>query len=288
MTLEQLLTQGSKQLEEAGVPEAGLNAWYLLQACMGAGDFSFRRSDYFLQRTEEAEVQVEKKYWSYIEMRKGRMPLEYITGVTEFMGLPFRVDENVLIPRQDTETVVEYVCPMCREKRVLDLCTGSGCIGLSIGALAKPSSLMLSDISREALLVAQTNLVQFRKLAMLDEQLEVQLVCGDLFESVEGVFDVIISNPPYIESEVIFSLMPEVRDYEPAGALDGGADGLVIYRRIVEESPEYLNKHGMLCVEIGYNQGRQVSELMQKRGFSSIEVRKDLAGNARMVSGIWL
>lgn len=287
MTLEQLLAEGEEKMRAAGVPEADLSAWYLLQSCFGKKDFSFGRSDYFMRKKEEADSSVVNKYFSCVERRIQRVPLEYITGYTEFMGLLFLVDENVLVPRQDTETLVEYISPFCEGKRVLDLCTGSGCIGLSIGVYGKPSHLVLSDVSSGALNVAEENRMRLCRDDTVSFHVETSLVCGDLFGPVEGMFDVIVSNPPYIESEIIPGLMPEVRKYEPMAALDGGTDGLAFYRRITQEAPEYLTGGGRLCFEIGYDQGESVSALMEERGFQDVAVIKDIAGNDRVVCGVW-
>lgn len=286
MTLEELLINGTKELEDVGVPEVELNAWYLLQACFKAESMYFRKGDYFLRKEEEAESVIEERFSRYIKQRKQRMPLEYITGHTEFMGLPFYVDQNVLVPRQDTESLVEYIIPYCRGRRVLDLCTGSGCIGLSIGVLGNPVQIVLSDISEDVLQVTLANMMRLREDAIYDLDAEVSLACGDLFEAVSGTYDVIVSNPPYIESQIIPSLMPEVSRYEPVRALDGGEDGLGFYRRIIKDAPQYLSENGILCFEIGCDQGESVSSLMRERGFTNIKIKKDLAGNDRIVSGI--
>lgn len=285
MTLEQLLGWGEEELEKAGVPEAGLSAWYLLQACLQTENRSFSRSDYFLHKTDEAEEDLHNLYERYVAHRRQRIPLEYITGSTEFMGLPFVVNEHVLVPRQDTETLVELIYPLCEGRRVLDLCTGSGCIGLSIGIYGKPSGLVLSDISKDALMVAEENLSCLRELPEGNSLSAVEVIQSDLFENIEGVFDVIVSNPPYIESDVVPGLMPEVSRYEPVNALDGGKDGLDFYREIIRMAPDYLNKDGILCFEIGYNQGESVSDLMKKRGFIDVRIDQDLAGNDRIVKG---
>lgn len=289
MTVEQLLLWGGQELEREGVPEAELNAWYLLQGCFQDVDSScegstFGRSDYFMRKEEEVCEERRKQYAEFVEKRKNRMPLEYVVGYTEFMGLPFFVNEHVLIPRQDTETLVEAVYPLCSGKRVLDLCTGSGCIGLSIGVLSRPSVLVLGDCSPDALHVAEQNWKHFIQKGDWGVP-ETKMVCGDLFENIEGVFDVIVSNPPYIETDVIPGLMPEVSDFEPELALDGGSDGLMFYRRIIEAAPLHLCEEGMLWLEIGYNQGGDVSALMNRHGFKDVRVRKDLAGHDRVVSG---
>lgn len=291
MTLKQLLEQGKKELEAVKVPEAELSAWYLLQACFGDKDFSFSRSNYFLRQDETVSKEIQEQYFSSVEKRKQRIPLEYITGYTEFMGMVFEVDENVLIPRQDTEILVENILSYCTGKKVLDMCTGSGCIGLSIAAIGKPSEVVLSDISAGALRMAEKNLLRIRKESGADGCHDfcddIHILCGDLWEPIEGKFDVIVSNPPYIESEVIEGLMPEVRDFEPMSALDGGADGLDFYREIVSYAPQYLNSRGMLSFEIGYNQGESVSALMRENGFLDVCVTKDFAGNDRVVTGKW-
>lgn len=289
MTVADLLAWGERELERAGVPEAKLSAWYLLQHCFRNTGFSresgtFRRSDYFLRKEEEVCGEQKQRYAELVGLRRTRMPLEYVIGHTEFMGLTFEVNENVLIPRQDTETLVEAVFPLCHGKRVLDVCTGSGCVGLSIGVLGRPSALVLSDCSPEALCVAEQNRIRLMREG--DGGLpHTELVCSDLFEHIDGVFDMIVSNPPYIETTVIPELMPEVNRFEPQLALDGGPDGLRIYRRLIEAAPPHLHEGGMLWLEIGYNQGDSVCDLMKKRGFADVRVRKDLAGNDRMVSG---
>ncbi len=283
MTFAELLQWGEGELMHSDVPDAKLCAWYLLEACFDGG---MDRSRFFLRREEECGPAVKEKYEAWIEKRRQRVPLEYITGYTEFMGLPFDVDERVLIPRQDTETLVEIAYPLCGGKRVLDLCTGSGCIGLSIGVWGKPSQLVLSDISEGALAVAERNLTRFQEGGAYAYRTATELVPGDLFENIHGVFDWIVSNPPYIESRVIPGLMPEVARYEPVTALDGGSDGLELYRRIIRQAPRYLADRGTLCLEIDYQQGRAVSELMRENGFEDIEIRKDLAGNDRVVLGV--
>lgn len=285
MTYDAAVRWGTDELVKADVPEAELNAWYLLQACIRETGNRFERSDFFLKRLEELPLEAERQYSYVVEKRKKRIPLEYITGCTEFMGLPFSVNEHVLIPRQDTETLVENIYPLCKGKRVLDLCTGSGCIGLSIALLGEPARVVMSDVSPEALCVAEQNEKRFREMKADSFSAQTAFVCGDLFESVHEVFDVIVSNPPYIETRGIPELMPEVRDYEPEGALDGGEDGLSFYRRIIDAAPEYLSEAGILCFEIGYNQGECVSGLMREKGFVGMKCEKDLAGNDRVVFG---
>ena len=206
--------------------------------------------------------------------------MQYLTGSTEFMGLPFFVNESVLIPRQDTEVLVETALAMMKpECRLLDMCTGSGCILLSLAKLGTVAEGIGVDISEGALKVAERN----RENLGLPQ---VRLVHSNLFESVEGVFDMIVSNPPYIPTEDIEDLMREVRDHEPHLALDGSKDGLLFYRKLAEESGRYLVPGGSLLFEIGYDQGGAVSQLLDQAGFKDIHVKKDLAGLDRVVYAV--
>ena len=196
------------------------------------------------------------------------------------MGLPFLVNESVLIPRQDTEVLVETALAMMKpECRLLDMCTGSGCILLSLAKLGTVAEGVGVDISEGALKVAERN----RENLGLPQ---VRLVHSNLFESVEGVFDMIVSNPPYIPTEDIEDLMREVRDHEPHLALDGSKDGLLFYRKLAEESGRYLVPGGSLLFEIGYDQGKAVSQLLDQAGFKDIHVKKDLAGLDRVVYAV--
>lgn len=275
MIWRELLHEGEQRLAASGVPEAKLNAWYLFAAC-----FETSKSDFFLNQERNVETKLLERYYDLIRKRSERIPLEYLLGETEFMGLPFSVNENVLIPRQDTECLVEEVLSVCAGLDVLDLCTGSGCIGISLKKLGLCKSVTLSDISREALIVAKEN--------ALKNQVDVNLIRSDLFEQLEGSFDLIVSNPPYIESEEIQKLMPEVREHEPKLALDGSADGLLFYRRIIKDACKFLKKEGYLFFEIGCSQGKPVSEMMEKAGFKDIKIKKDYCGLDRIVSGrIW-
>lgn len=290
MTLRQMLEQGRLDLYRAGVPEPGENAWYLLQSCFSNNDFSYRRNDYFIHQEDEVDKAVQNRFFAAVKKRSQRIPLEYILGYTEFMGLVFEVDENVLIPRQDTELLVETAIPLCAGKRVLDLCTGSGCIGLSIAVAGTPDEVILSDVSEKALETAKKNLLRLQREygRFLHTKQGISMICGDLWDPVQGRYDVIVSNPPYIESGVISELMPEVKDFEPKSALDGGPEGMDFYQRIVERASEYLKPGGMLCLEIGYNQGERVRALMERNGFSDVRVSKDLKGHDRVVTGKYL
>lgn len=290
MTLRQMLEQGRLELFRAGVPEPGENAWYLLQSCFSNKDFSYRRNDYFIHQEDEVDETVQNRFFAAVKKRSQRIPLEYILGYTEFMGLVFEVDENVLIPRQDTELLVETAIPLCAGKRVLDLCTGSGCIGLSIAVAGTPNEVVLSDVSVKALEMAKKNLLRLQREygRFLHTKQGISMVCGDLWDPVQGTYDVIVSNPPYIETGMISELMPEVKDFEPRSALDGGPEGMDFYQKIVEGASEYLKLGGLLCLEIGYNQGERVRKLMERNGFSHVMVSKDLMGHDRVVTGNYM
>ena len=272
MTFRGILTEGEGKLASAGVPEAKLNAWYLFAHC-----FSMTKSQFFLCADEVARESDCGYYRKLLERRSQRIPLEHLIGETEFMGLPFFVNENVLIPRQDTECLVEEVLRYCDGMDVLDLCTGSGCIGISLAKLGHCKSVTLSDISAEALKTAKKNAEK--------NEVKVQIVKSDLFQSIQGEFDLIASNPPYIRSGEIPKLMPEVCEHEPLRALDGSEDGLLFYRSIIREIGAFLKVDGRAFFEIGADQGEAVSQLMKQAGFCSVEVKQDLAGLDRIVCG---
>lgn len=273
-----LLKWGTDELTAHSVDNASVDAWYLLEHIYGISrvDFLIRRNDPF----DEAQMKKSADYQALIRRRSEGCPVQYLTGSTEFMGLPFFVNESVLIPRQDTEVLVETALAMMKpECRLLDMCTGSGCILLSLAKLGTVAEGVGVDISEGALKVAERN----RENLGLPQ---VRLVHSNLFESVEGVFDMIVSNPPYIPTEDIEDLMREVRDHEPHLALDGSKDGLLFYRKLAEESGRYLVPGGSLLFEIGYDQGEAVSQLLDQAGFKDIHVKKDLAGLDRVVYAV--
>lgn len=273
MTYREAVEFGTKCLTDAGVPDAALDAWYLLQMVC-----RIERSYYYVHGEEDITQDAQKEYEIAVQKRAEHIPLQYIIGEQEFMGLRFKVNSNVLIPRQDTETLVEQVLKIVKPgMKVLDLCTGSGCVLISVLKNAPELTGMGSDISKTALLVAKEN-------AKLHE-VDAEWVRSDLFDNITETFDVIMANPPYIPTGEILSLMPEVRDFEPENALDGGADGLDFYRKITGQVKDYLNPGGYVYMEIGYDQGEAVSELMRNAGFTEVEVIKDLARNDRVVKG---
>ena len=274
MTFKQALDKGIILLESENIVDAKIDAWYLLSYVSGLS-----KAQYFLKQSEEIDNNILYKYKDVLLRRAGHEPLQHITGEQDFMGITFWVNENVLIPRQDTETLVEEALKVIPSgSHILDLCTGSGCVILSLVVLGQGLSGIGVDISEEALAVARENGARLvgRKA---------DFVKGDMFQPVSGKFNAIVSNPPYIPSAVVEELEPEVKDPEPRLALDGTEDGLFFYKKITAEAGDYLNDGGWLLVEIGYDQGPDVSTLFKEAGFKDVEVIKDLAGNDRVVKG---
>jgi release factor glutamine methyltransferase len=270
-TYKELLQTARETLKEYGIADADVDAWYLL-----AHVFNMKRTDFLLHGEELAPEDDGKKYMELVKKRAGHIPLQHITGTQEFMGLEFEVSQDVLIPRQDTEILVEEVLRFCEGKTVLDMCTGSGCIIISLMKLGMASQAIGVDLSKKALEIATKNAHK--------HNVEVEFVQSDLFEQVQGRYDIIVSNPPYIPTFEIEHLMPEVRDYEPVTALDGSTDGLLFYRKIVAATKDYLNRDGFLFFEIGHNQGEEVKQILQEEGFTDINIKKDFSGLDRVVS----
>lgn len=272
----EIYEEGVQALAAAGIEEAQLDARLLLEHICRT-----TRQDLLAHGDRKVGEQEQAGYQELIGKRSRHIPLQHLTGVQDFMGLTFRVNENVLIPRQDTEILVEEALrDGCDYVRLLDMCTGSGCILLSLLHYTNNSSGVGIDISEKALQTAKEN------ADWLGVQ-GAQFRCGNLFAALsEGEkFDVILSNPPYISSGVIAGLMEEVREHEPLQALDGGADGLFFYRRITEEAGHYLNRGGKLYYEIGFDQAQSVTGLLEKHGYKEIRVVKDYAGLDRVVCG---
>ena len=293
MTFGQLLEEGTKRLSESGIAEAGLDARYLLLDAAGLSAALF-----LAKRGQKAESAVSERYLDLIERRARRIPLQHLLGSQGFMGLEFLVTPDVLIPRQDTETLVELVLADCfspkkkscgiNRPRLLDLCTGSGCIAVSLGVLGDFCEIVGVDISEKALEVAEKNRCRLLPDTVLKEKkLAFRLEQSDLFDGLFGeTFDVIVSNPPYIPSAVIRELEPEVRDHEPRIALDGDEDGLSFYRRIAGQCGLHLRPGGRLYLEIGCDQGLAVSRILESAGFAEVTVKKDIPGNDRVVAAI--
>lgn len=272
---KKLYENGIEILNRAGITEAKLDARLLLEyACQTDHSVLFAHP--------EREIS-EKEYDNYIgliERRAKREPVAYILGNWDFMGLNFKVNSNVLIPEQDTEVLVEEAMRYTEDGfKVLDLCTGSGCIALSLLNYTNDTQAVCTDISGEALDVAKENAESLR----LSDR--VTFVKTDLFPGEDmGKFDIIVSNPPYIATKVIDTLAPEVKDYEPRLALDGSEDGLLFYRRIVDSVHKYLFSSGYFFLEIGYDQGKALTDMLKENGhFHDIEVIRDYAGNDRVV-----
>ena len=276
MQYQELYRMGKDRLTEAKVPEAELDARLLLEEVCGTD-----RNDLLVHGDKEVPPEQCDRYVEYTQRRQKREPLQQITGYQEFMGLRFKVTPDVLIPRQDTETLVEEVMRYLHDgMHLLDMCTGSGCILLSLLKYSNDCEGTGCDISEKALKVAEEN------AEMLS--LNASLVQSNLFENISGKYEFIVSNPPYIPTGVIPTLMEEVRDHEPVSALDGREDGLYFYREIVEKAGEYLYPGGMLFFEIGYDQAEKVSSLMREAGYQEVTVCKDLAGLDRVVYGTLL
>ncbi len=277
MTYAQAILEGTAALQIAGVPDFDLDAGFLLEFCCG-----LTRTRRLMVMQEQIPQDQLEKYREYIEKRAQRIPLQHLTGEQEFYGRPFMVNENVLVPRQDTETLAEAAIKWLKgrpedKRRVLDLCTGSGCLATTIALEVKGSVVSASDLSEKALEVAGANVVK--------NGAAVKLIRSDLFADIEDTFDLIISNPPYIPTRDIQDLEAEVKDHDPMMALDGGADGLDFYRLIAEQSPRYLSEDGALFVEIGNEQGKDTEALFAENGFTGVKTLKDLGGNDRVVQG---
>ncbi len=273
MTLKEALTFGKDLLKQTGIEEYETDAWLLLE-----GACKCTRNDYYLRGEKPLTKEQETLWKESLEKRIKRIPVQHILGVQDFMGLTFQVTPDVLCPRQDTEVLVEEALKYLKPgNKILDLCTGSGCILISLLKYAKGCTGTGADLSEKALKVAEENAENLN--------IECTLIHSDLFEKIEGRFDMIVSNPPYIATKEIDALMPEVRDMEPRMALDGKEDGLFFYREIVRKAHRYLNPGGWLLFEIGYDQGQAVSEMMKSAGFAEIKVIKDLAGLDRVVKG---
>ena len=268
MTYRECYEQGCRTLQAAGIEEAALDARLLLETVCGTD-----RNDLLVHGEQPVAPEAEEKYLNWIRQRAEHIPLQQLTGEQGFMGLTFNVNEHVLIPRQDTEILVEEVLKELHDgMRVLDMCTGSGCILLSLLHYSNDCEGLGVDLSAEALEVAGRNVL---KVLTPEKAEHAHFLQSDLFEKVEGKFEIIVSNPPYIASAEVEKLIPEVRDHEPRMALDGTEDGLYFYRRIIEEAGKYLVSSGMLFFEIGYDQGQAVSELMRTEGYCEVQVVQD-------------
>ena len=273
MNYTEAFLMGMQKLKEAEIGEAQLDARLLLEEVCGTD-----HNTLLCHGDREVSEEEEEQYRRALEQRAVHVPLQHLLGYQDFMGLRFQVNGHVLIPRQDTEILVEEAMRYLHDgMRILDLCTGSGCILLSLLHYSNDCEGIGVDISKEALQVAAQNA---EALGIKADFLE-----SDLYEKVTGKFDLLVSNPPYIEREIIPTLMEEVREYDPYIALDGGEDGLDFYRRIIGGAQDYLNRGGQIFLEIGSEQAQAVSELLREAGFKEIDVGRDFAGLDRVVSG---
>lgn len=281
-TYRELYEEGRRILEQAGLPDAALDARFLLEEVCGT---NLQTLLVFPEKkVTEEEV---NQYRAFIQRRKDREPTAMILGEWDFMGLTFRLNKSTLIPEQDTEVLVETALEELKRRglgeaplRILDLCTGSGCILLSLLHELRNAGGLGTDLSEEALGAARENAVR------LGLQERAAFRQGDLWEPVgDERFDLIVSNPPYVPTEVIPTLEPEVRCGEPYAALDGGEDGLVFYRRIMREAAGHLKPSGIIIVESGFDEAPQIAALMQDQKLRGIRTVKDYGGLDRVVLG---
>lgn len=301
LTYDEVYREGAARLGDAGIEEAALDARLLLEFVCGTD-----RNTLLVHGERDVSEEEHGRYCGLIERRAAHVPLQHLTSEQDFMGLTFLVNKDVLVPRQDTEVLVEEVMKHLHDgMRILDMCTGSGCILLSLLHYSNDCEGVGVDLSVRALSVAGKN---YEILRIRRPDMKAQFLEGDLFEGLvpeaeneadrktaaddetndgDKRFDIIVSNPPYIKTDVIDTLMPEVREHEPVMALDGGGDGLAFYRRIAGDAGAYLNGGGMLFFEIGCEQAADVCKIMEAAGFREVEVVKDFAGLDRVVYGSW-
>ena len=282
MLVREMIKLGESRLTKAHCMDPWLDAELIYYHITGAD-----RVELFLRGREPVDEETQKRYFDLIARREQRIPLQHITGTQEFMGLNFQVNPNVLIPRQDTEILVEEAAKIIRGDnskahrrkawKVLDLCCGSGAIGIALSRICENVKVTASDCSEPALETAKQNAKKNR--------VKLRFRQGDLYKAVgKRRYDLIASNPPYIRSHMIPILQDEVKLYEPMIALDGGEDGLDFYRRIISQAPDHLEKKGVLILEIGHDQAEDVTRLIRETGaFTKVFVRKDLAGHDRVV-----
>ncbi len=287
MTFDELLKEGITRLEAAGVPEAAYDAYALMEAAGGPD-----RTHFPLVRGEEVSDGVVFMFDAYVGVRSNRIPLQHILGEAWFRGLPFTVDEDVLIPRPDTETLVEAVLREAKTfpapPSLLDLCTGSGAVAVALAVEGGFSSVTASDISHEAVNIAREN------AAKNGVEEKILFAEGDLFRAKtksekslsRRSYDIICANPPYVPTAEIEELEPEVRDHDPLLALDGGADGLDFYRRLAKDAPAHLNEGGKILLEIGCGQGADVIRIFTEAGWREGRVEQDLSGRDRVFSAL--
>lgn len=275
MVIRELVGKCIAELKENNIENAVFDAHLIVREVLGLEPI-----DLVLDSKREVSEEDAKKAFAFCKRRCQREPLQYILGVQEFMGIGFEVDKDVLIPRADTETLVEEALKFHGGMNVLDICSGSGCIALSVAHFNKNAYVTGLDISDKALSLSAKNAERLK----LTERVRFKK-CNILTQVPDGVYDLILSNPPYIETDEIDKLQKEVRAFEPRLALDGGADGLMFYRRICSVAPKLLQRNGRLLFEVGFNQADAVEELMTDCGLKNIRRIKDLCGVERVLCG---
>lgn len=280
MNIAQLLTKGYETLKEEDIESYIIDTQLLLCKVLNVEKLFI-----MMNRDLEIEEAKEKEFYKLLALRKSKMPIKYILGFSEFMGLEFEVKEGVLIPRPDTEILVEESIKIINENNlttVCDVCCGSGAIGISLAYHTNINEVLLYDISEVALEVTSSN------IKTLEVQDKAKVYKSDLLKDAieKGLdFDIIVSNPPYIKSSVIPTLMEDVKDFEPYIALWGGDDGLEFYRNITAESKKVLKEKGYLAFEIGHDQKEEVTKILKDEGFINVYSIKDLSANDRVVIG---
>lgn len=275
MKIEELLRYGKEKLEKQKVEDASIISRILMQYVL-----KIDRNKLIINKNDNVDINKENEYKEYIEKIIKGKPVQYITNNQEFMKLNFYVDENVLIPQPDTEILVEKVIKsidIMENIEILDMCTGSGCVGISLAKNIKNTKVTLVDISKEAIEIAKKNAIQN------EVENKITFIQSDMFENVKGKFDIIVSNPPYIKTDIIQTLDKQVQN-EPHIALDGGEDGLDFYKILINEAHKYLKKDGKIFLEIGYDQKQEVESLAkQSKHYKKIETIKDLSQNDRVI-----
>ena len=268
----ELIKDAIQQLEKANIADATVDSWLLSEEILNV-----KKQNYYMNMGITVNEELAAKYKEAVNKRAEHIPLQHIIGYQQFLDYKILVNENVLIPRPETELLVEKVTDFIgnNEMKVLDMCTGSGCIAIAVDKMCDKASVVGADISKDALEVAVKNNAL--------NNANVEFTNSDMFSNIEGKYDVIVSNPPYIPTKDVVELEQEVKEHDPLLALDGSDDGLKFYRIISKNAVEYLREKGMLFLEIGYDQGKTVPDLLKNNGFTNIKVFKDLSGLDRMV-----
>ncbi len=281
-TIFECMKWAEQYLVDTGRLDAGIDSKLLMKHILGFDDTKL-----LLERGKIIGEEVKQQYENMVKKRGEGIPLQHLTLSQEFMGIDFIVSPDVLIPRQDTETLVEEIIKEAKEnnyKTAIDIGTGSGCISISLATYINDISICAIDISQQALDIASQN------IQLHDMGKRIKLIKSNVFESYDknNKVDIIVSNPPYISKSDVETLMVEVIGHEPRIALTDEGDGLAFYRKISEEGMDYLNKGGMIAYEIGYDQGKAVCDILDKLGYSNIKLIPDLTGKDRVVTAKWI